>query len=81
MFIIAAGDGGTVGILIMLGFMAGVFGLLVIAAVIDLRRHRREIAQKNHLCTACGYDLRVGHIHCPECGCQVLAPPPRTDRC
>lgn len=78
MVVIAAGDGGTAGILIMFGFIAGVVGLLVIAAVIDLRRHLREIAHKNHLCTACGYDLRVGHNQCPECGCQVSASPPHS---
>ena len=31
----------------------------------------RQDRERKGLCGGCGYDLRVGHAQCPECGEQV----------
>ena len=36
------------------------------------RLERKERFLKQH-CFACGYDLRVGHDVCPECGAPIIA--------
>ncbi len=79
--------GCLVGLLTMLGIIAGIYGMLFafgpMILVLFLRpRYRQEqMEAAEPLCPACGYDLRgtlmAGRTVCPECGAGVPGPEAR----
>lgn len=53
------------GVASLLGFS------LIVRPYLDKKRHR----QQQGLCINCGYDLRGGHVCCPECGAELASIP------
>jgi len=58
-------------------FLAGWFGLMAWSLVrwrVEARDFDRRERRSKGLCTECGYDLRGGHVRCPECGHPIWHP-------
>ena len=49
--------------------IASVFSIFPIRSLVQTAMVRRR--KKNGSCINCGYDLRSGHVKCPECGIEI----------
>jgi hypothetical protein len=57
-----------VDLLVAVGFFIGLPALLVGAIYLIVRSFHRSSEPDAEPCESCGYDLRGGHLKCPECG-------------
>lgn len=56
-----------------LSYLVLVLSLLPLMRLAQWSRRKRRQQYNPALCPNCGYDLRVGHERCPECGSRITS--------